>query len=179
MLKCALAVLVASLATATQMPVIIDTDAGSDDLMAIAFLLARPDVHIEAITIANGLAHVPKGAANVLRLLTVAGHPEIPVYLGSQTPLYKTAEFPKEWRRIADDLPESAVAGRQTPSGRAARRCLSRTPPGQCIAPGQYPGVRPPHQPRSSFSAPSGRRAPHPAACDHGRGTTEGAWEPD
>jgi len=33
--------------------VIIDTDAGSDDLMAIAFLVAHPSVSIEAVTV-NG-----------------------------------------------------------------------------------------------------------------------------
>jgi inosine-uridine nucleoside N-ribohydrolase len=48
--------------------IIIDTDAGSDDLMAIAFLLAHPSVHIEAITVANGLAHVDAGASNIVRL---------------------------------------------------------------------------------------------------------------
>ena len=48
---------------AAQTPVIIDTDAGSDDLMAIAFLLSSKDVKIEAITIVDGLAHVPAGAA--------------------------------------------------------------------------------------------------------------------
>ncbi|MGD0907006.1 MAG: nucleoside hydrolase, partial [Candidatus Acidiferrales bacterium] len=53
--------------------VIVDTDAGSDDLMAIAFLLSRPDIHVEAITIANGMAHVPAGGKNILRLLELAG----------------------------------------------------------------------------------------------------------
>ena len=44
-------------------PVIIDTDCGSDDLMAIAFLLGRKDVRIEAIAVDErfgplcGLAH--------------------------------------------------------------------------------------------------------------------------
>ncbi len=81
-------------------PLIVDTDAGSDDLMAIAFLLTRQDVRIEAITISNGLAHVPKGAANILRLLAFAGHSDIPVYLGSETPLRRTAEFPLSGGRI-------------------------------------------------------------------------------
>ncbi len=85
--------------------VIIDTDAGSDDLIAIAFLLARPDVRIEAITIANGLAHVRPGAANVLRLLELAGRKDVPVYLGRETPLRATAEFPREWRQLSDKLP--------------------------------------------------------------------------
>ena len=62
--------------------VIIDTDAGADDLMAIAFLLSRPDIHVEAITIVNGMAHVPAGGRNVLRLLALAGRSDIPVYLG-------------------------------------------------------------------------------------------------
>ena len=49
--------------------VIIDTDAGSDDLMAIAFLLSRGDIRVEGITIVNGMAHVQAGGRNVLRLL--------------------------------------------------------------------------------------------------------------
>ena len=90
---------------AAQSPVIIDTDAGSDDLMAIAFLLSRKDVKIEAITIVDGLAHVPAGAANVLRLLQLAGAIEVPVYLGAEEPLERTAPFPTEWRRTSDNLP--------------------------------------------------------------------------
>jgi pyrimidine-specific ribonucleoside hydrolase len=85
--------------------VIIDTDAGADDLMAIAFLLSRPDIHVEAITIANGIAHVPVGGRNVLRLLALASRNDIPVYLGRETPLSGSQEFPADWRRDADELP--------------------------------------------------------------------------
>lgn len=85
--------------------VIVDTDAGADDLMAIAFLLSRPDIHLEAITIVNGEAHVPAGARNVLRLLALAGHSDIPVFLGQETPLSGSQEFPAERRRAADELP--------------------------------------------------------------------------
>src|SRR5260370_39147217 len=102
--SCFLMVLLAA-SLAAQSPVIIDTDAGSDDLMAIAFLLARKDVKIEAITIVDGLAHVPAGAANVLRLLQLAGAIEVPVYLGAEEPLERTAPFPTEWRRTSDNLP--------------------------------------------------------------------------
>lgn len=86
-------------------PVIVDTDAGTDDLLALAFLLARKDVHIEAITVVNGLAHVPNGAANVLALLQLAGRTDIPVYMGSSVPLAGHAAFPAAWRKIADELP--------------------------------------------------------------------------
>ena len=85
--------------------VVVDTDAGTDDLMAIAFLLSRPDIRLEAVTIANGMAHVQAGGRNVLRLLELAGHSDIPVFLGRDTPLAGEHEFPAEWRRISDDLP--------------------------------------------------------------------------
>jgi pyrimidine-specific ribonucleoside hydrolase len=85
--------------------VIIDTDAGPGDLMAIAFLLSRSDIHVEAITIANGLAHVPAGGRNVLRLLALAGRNDIPVYLGKEDPLSGSQEFPAALRSAADELP--------------------------------------------------------------------------
>jgi purine nucleosidase len=85
--------------------VIVDTDAGADDMMAIAFLLSRRDVRVEAITVVNGVAHVKPGAQNVLRLLALAGHSEIPVYAGRERPLSGSAEFPAAWREAADTLP--------------------------------------------------------------------------
>src|ERR1700722_16346128 len=85
--------------------VIIDTDAGPDDLMAIAFLLSRPDIRVEAITVVNGTAHVLQGGKNILRLLALAGRDDIPVFLGKQTPLSGNQEFPEPWRKNADELP--------------------------------------------------------------------------
>ncbi len=85
--------------------VLIDTDAGSDDLMAIAYLLAHPGVRIEAITVVNGLAHPEAGARNIVRLLELAGRTGVPVFSGRSMPLQGAAEFPTEWRRISDDLP--------------------------------------------------------------------------
>lgn len=88
---------------------IIDTDAGVDDLLAIAFLLTQQSVTIEAITVVNGLAHVPAGARNVLRLLEVAGNPDIPVYMGAKKPMPGGTDFPEVWRRTADELPGVAL----------------------------------------------------------------------
>jgi inosine-uridine nucleoside N-ribohydrolase len=85
-------------------PVIIDTDVGHDDLMAIAFLLARSDVRVEAIAVDDGLAHVEAGAVNVLRLLALAGRRDVPVYIGSAVPMRGMLAFPAPWRRRADEL---------------------------------------------------------------------------
>ena len=86
-------------------PVIIDTDAGLDDLLAIGYLLAHTDIEVEAVTIAYGLAHVPAGGRNVSRLLAACGQDHIPVYLGRDQPLQPTAPFPSVWRHEADTLP--------------------------------------------------------------------------
>ena len=83
-------------------PIVIDTDVGSDDLLAIAFLLSRRDVQIEAITVVNGLAHVVPGALNVCRLLTLAGQSHIPVYAGLEGPLRRDRAFPVDWRRASE-----------------------------------------------------------------------------
>src|SRR5271169_1584842 len=89
---------------AESLPVIIDTDCNSDDFMAIAFLLGRKDVRIEAITVDNGVAHVRAGASNLLRLLQLSGHGQVPVFIGRETPMRGERAFPDSWREISDTL---------------------------------------------------------------------------
>jgi len=124
--------LFAALSIAAQ-PIVIDTDAGSDDVMAIAFLLSQPSVHIEAITVANGMAHVEAGARNLVRMLDLAGRPHIPVFLGRGAPLRGRAEFPAEWRRISDELPGVTLTptARQSEKRRAADYLTERLKSGR------------------------------------------------
>ena len=97
--------LVCSLLHAQQsLPVIVDTDCGGEDLMAIAFLLGRKDVRLEAILVDDGLAHVRAGAENVLRLLQLSGRADVPVFVGRETPLRGNRAFPDAWRQTADTL---------------------------------------------------------------------------
>jgi pyrimidine-specific ribonucleoside hydrolase len=106
----ALATLLFAAAVASaQNPIIIDTDAGSDDFMAVSLLLSHPSVSIDAITVVNGLAHVEAGARNMGRLLDLAGRKHVPVFAGRNIPLHGTAEFPADWRKISDDLPGVAL----------------------------------------------------------------------
>ncbi len=86
------------------LPIIIDTDAGTDDFLAIAYLLAQ-DVPIEAITVVHGLAHVSDGARNLRGLLELAGRTDVPVYEGEELPLQGGQPFPAEWRLRTDSLP--------------------------------------------------------------------------
>lgn len=115
--------------TARALPrtIIIDTDAAGDDLMAIAFLLSRPDIRLEAITIVNGTAHVAAGGRNVLRLLELAGRRDVRVYLGRESPASGDAEFPAEWRRVADELPGVILPqAERAPESQPAAEFLAR-----------------------------------------------------
>jgi pyrimidine-specific ribonucleoside hydrolase len=111
-----------------QTPILIDTDAGSDDFMAVALLLSHPSITIDAITVVNGMAHVEAGARNMSRLLNLGGREHIPVFAGRNTPLRGTAEFPAEWRKISDDLPGVALppASRPPETRRAADYLVER-----------------------------------------------------
>ena len=85
-------------------PLVVDTDAGLDDAIALLYLARSPEVDLLAVTVTGtGLAHCFPGARNVIGLLELAGRGDVPVACGPETPLGKAgAAFPDEWRRMAD-----------------------------------------------------------------------------
>jgi inosine-uridine nucleoside N-ribohydrolase len=82
--------------------IILDVDTSGDDLMAILFLLAQPDVDIKAITIVHGVSDVERGTEIVLRVLALTGHADIPVYKGADVPMEGTNAFPVKWQPPVD-----------------------------------------------------------------------------
>ncbi|MGQ0550624.1 MAG: nucleoside hydrolase [Armatimonadota bacterium] len=72
-----------------QRRVIIDTDPGVDDSMAVQFGLRSPEVRIEALTSVFGNNPVEITTRNALKNLEVAGRPDIPVAPGAGKPLLR------------------------------------------------------------------------------------------
>ncbi len=71
--------------------IILDTDPGIDDALALFLALASPeDVQIEAITAVSGNVDVEATTRNALALLTLAGRTDIPVARGCSLPLVRT-----------------------------------------------------------------------------------------
>ena len=69
-------------------PVIIDTDVDTDDQMAIAFMLAQPDIEVLAITVGcDGWSQQWAGVVSVMRLTQYFGQPGIPV---AYSPFYNS-----------------------------------------------------------------------------------------
>jgi inosine-uridine nucleoside N-ribohydrolase len=74
----------APLGTAAQpLPLIIDSDPGLDDALAIGLAVARPEIDLLAVTTVGGNADVRHCTENALRLLHVYGRPDIPVAEGA------------------------------------------------------------------------------------------------
>jgi inosine-uridine nucleoside N-ribohydrolase len=65
------------------MKIIIDTDPGVDDAMAILFALRSPELKIVGLTTVFGNAPVPVTSLNALRLMELESHEQIPVAKGA------------------------------------------------------------------------------------------------
>jgi purine nucleosidase len=86
----------ASLAVAGPRKVIIDTDPGTDDAMAIMLALNSPEFDVRALTVVPGNVTAAQGLENALRMLSLANRCDIAVAGGAQHPLFQkliTAEF--------------------------------------------------------------------------------------
>ena len=70
---------------------IIDTDPGVDDAAALAYLLSNSKANILGITTVAGNTSVENAANNVLVLLDTAQRTNIPVVVGADAPLARTA----------------------------------------------------------------------------------------
>jgi len=66
---------------------IIDTDCGIDDAIAIMMAISRKDVDVVGITTVSGNTYVDQVTDNVLRLLSYFGRKDIPVFKGASVPL--------------------------------------------------------------------------------------------
>ena len=75
--------------------ILIDSDTGSDDAVALIMAANNPSVKVEAITIVCGNVPTEQGVQNALYTLELCGS-EIPVYKGAAKPLLRplqTAQF--------------------------------------------------------------------------------------
>ncbi len=69
------------------MKVIIDTDPGTDDVLALIMALNAPDMDILALTTVEGNATLEHTTNNALAVLEYMNRAEIPVHSGESTPL--------------------------------------------------------------------------------------------
>jgi inosine-uridine nucleoside N-ribohydrolase len=69
--------------------IILDTDPGVDDAMAIFLALRSPELKVEAITPVSGNVPLSMTLPNALRLIEIANRADVPVAAGAATPLVR------------------------------------------------------------------------------------------
>ena len=68
-------------------PLVIDTDPGIDDALAILLALASPEVDLRLVTTVHGNVELERTTENALRVLHLAGRSDVPVAAGAVTSL--------------------------------------------------------------------------------------------
>ena len=71
----------------TRIPLVIDTDPGIDDALAILLALASPEVDLRLVTTVHGNVELAQTTENALRVLHLAGRSDVPVAAGASSSL--------------------------------------------------------------------------------------------
>ncbi|MDR6263932.1 nucleoside hydrolase [Roseobacter sp. N2S] len=94
--------------------IIIDTDPGQDDAVAILLALASPELQVLGITAVAGNVPLALTELNTRKVLELAGRPDIPVYAGCDGPMDRplvTAEHVHGRTGLdGPDLPDPQIA---------------------------------------------------------------------
>jgi purine nucleosidase len=67
--------------------IILDTDPGIDDSLAILLALASPEITLDGLSVVHGNSSTAQGTVNALSVLELAKASQIPVYKGCELPL--------------------------------------------------------------------------------------------
>lgn len=100
-------------------PVIIDTDPGVDDAIAILMALADPGLRVLGLTATAGNVPLARAARNALALLEYAGRGDIPTHQGAARPLHGRYPYARHIHSpsgLTARLPEPTLTPSATPA---------------------------------------------------------------
>ncbi len=119
-------ILSAGVLAASPIPVIVDTDCGfaSDDAMALLALLQSEEVELLGVTVVTGNDWLKQEVENVLRLLEIAGRPEVPVFAGSERPLLTSQEEMIRREKVYGETSDGGYKGAWREGGPAAHEVV-------------------------------------------------------
>ncbi|MBL0641712.1 pyrimidine-specific ribonucleoside hydrolase RihA [Aeromonas veronii] len=114
------------------LPVILDSDPGHDDAIALILALASPELKVLAVTTSAGNQTPDKTLNNALRILTLLGRDDIPVAAGAPKPLARELIIADnvhgESGLDGPKLPDPAFAPQAMTGIELMARCLRESP---------------------------------------------------
>jgi inosine-uridine nucleoside N-ribohydrolase len=112
--------------------VIIDTDPGVDDALALLLAMRSPELKIEAITPVAGNVPLELTLPNALRMVEIAGRTDIPVAAGAKAPLMRrlvTAAYAHGENGLGGAVfPEPKTQPSKIPAAELIRNLVRKSP---------------------------------------------------
>lgn len=81
--------------------IIIDTDPGVDDALALLLAFNSPELKIEAVTTVSGNVSQQKAHLNALKLLEFMGAKNVPIAMGAEKPLLREPMYAEEFHGVS------------------------------------------------------------------------------
>ncbi|MCA2002876.1 MAG: nucleoside hydrolase [Chloroflexi bacterium] len=81
--------------------ILLDTDPGIDDSLAILLALASPEISLEGLSVVHGNSSAAQGTINALSVLELARAGHIPVYKGCELPLVQPSLLAPETHGVS------------------------------------------------------------------------------
>lgn len=94
---------------AARRSVIIDTDPGVDDALALFLACASPEIEIRAVTTVAGNVGINRTTRNAAALMALANKADVPIFRGAERPLAGT------WNTIEDIHGQNGIGGVEIP----------------------------------------------------------------
>lgn len=114
--------------------IIIDTDPGQDDAVALLLALASPELDVAAITVVAGNVPLSRTTRNALVVRELAGRPDVPIHVGAAGPLVRplvTAEHVHGHTGLDGvELPDPDGQTTQPSAAEAIRHIVMSSPSG-------------------------------------------------
>jgi purine nucleosidase len=122
------------MAASRKMKIVIDTDPGQDDAVAILLALASPEFEVLGIVAVAGNVPLALTETNARRICELAGRPHMPVFAGAERPMVRdlvTAEYVHGKTGLdGPDLPEPKMPLQERHGVDFIVETLRREPPG-------------------------------------------------
>ncbi len=110
-------------------PVVIDTDPGTDDAIALIMAAASPELDIRGLTTVAGNANIADTTRNTLALMESLGRVDVPVSVGAGRPLVGEFTYAYHYHGsggLTVDLPQPEMEPTSTPAPEFLRESAAR-----------------------------------------------------